>query len=102
MRTETRTQQKTWFWRTNSCRRRCCTRALPGGRGWRIHYLRLPEPLPATPEALAAAINQAMETLIRRFPEQYLWSYNRYKEPGDAPPPPRRPDEPAPAPHEPA
>jgi KDO2-lipid IV(A) lauroyltransferase len=75
---------------------------LPGGRGWRIHYLRLPEPLPATPEALAAAINQAMETLIRRFPEQYLWSYNRYKEPGDAPPPPRRPDEPAPAPHEPA
>lgn len=73
---------------------------LPGGRGWRIHYLRLPEPLPDTPEALAAAINQAMETLIRRFPEQYLWSYNRYKEPGDAPPPPR-PDGPAPAPHEP-
>ncbi|CAM5186211.1 Lipid A biosynthesis lauroyl acyltransferase OS=Castellaniella defragrans (strain DSM / CCUG 39792 / 65Phen) OX=1437824 GN=BN940_02306 PE=4 SV=1 [Castellaniella denitrificans] len=72
---------------------------LPGGRGWRIHYLRLPEPLPADPAALAAAINQAMETLIRRFPEQYLWSYNRYKEPDDAPP---RPDRPAPAPHEPA
>ncbi|WP_368641013.1 lysophospholipid acyltransferase family protein [Castellaniella ginsengisoli] len=67
---------------------------LPGGRGWRIHYLRLPEPLPAAPEALAAAINQAMETLIRRFPEQYLWSYNRYKEPDDAPP---LPDESAPA-----
>lgn len=64
---------------------------LPAGRGWRIHYLRLPEPLPATPEALAAQINQAMETLIRRFPEQYLWSYNRYKRPHDAPP---YPDEP--------
>lgn len=59
---------------------------LAAGRGWRIHYLRLPEPLPDTPEALAAQINQAMETLIRRFPEQYLWSYNRYKRPDDAPP----------------
>jgi KDO2-lipid IV(A) lauroyltransferase len=64
---------------------------LPGGRGWRIHYLRLPKPLPPTPEALAGAINQAMETLIRRFPEQYLWSYNRYKEPDDAPPYPKDP-----------
>uniref|UniRef100_UPI0033400B39 lysophospholipid acyltransferase family protein n=1 Tax=Castellaniella defragrans TaxID=75697 RepID=UPI0033400B39 len=62
---------------------------LPGGRGWRIHYLRLPEPLADTPEAVAASINQAMETLIRRFPEQYLWSYNRYKQPADAPPLPR-------------
>ncbi len=59
---------------------------LPGARGWRMHYLRLPEPLADTPEAVAAAINQAMETLIRRFPEQYLWSYNRYKQPEDAPP----------------
>ncbi|CAM5785670.1 lysophospholipid acyltransferase family protein [Castellaniella caeni] len=70
---------------------------LPHGRGWRIHYLRLPEPLPATPEALALAINQAMETLIRRFPAQYLWSYNRYKRPDDAPPypdaPPVQPDD---------
>ena len=63
---------------------------LPHGGGWRIHYLRLPEPLPPTAESLAAAINQAMETLIRRFPEQYLWSYNRYKWPDDAPP---RPEE---------
>lgn len=61
---------------------------LPHGRGWRMHYLRLPEPLPDTPEALALTINQAMETLIRRFPEQYLWSYNRYKRPNDAPPHP--------------
>jgi len=38
---------------------------------------------------MATLINQAMETLIRRFPEQYLWSYNRYKIPADAPPRPR-------------
>ncbi|HWL28943.1 MAG TPA: lysophospholipid acyltransferase family protein [Burkholderiaceae bacterium] len=61
---------------------------LPAGQGWRIHYLRLPEPLPTEPEALATAINSAMETLIRRFPQQYLWSYNRYKIPKDAPPRP--------------
>ncbi|MDY0310407.1 MAG: hypothetical protein RBR29_11560, partial [Castellaniella sp.] len=60
----------------------------------------LPEPLPADPATLAGAINQAMETLIRRFPEQYLWSYNRYKEPDDAPPPP--PADPAPTPRRPA
>jgi KDO2-lipid IV(A) lauroyltransferase len=63
---------------------------LPAGRGWRIHYLRLSDPLPDTPEAFAACINEAMETLIRRFPEQYLWSYNRYKQPDDAPPYPEQ------------
>lgn len=59
---------------------------LARGKGWRLHYLRLPEPLPSDPEALAGLINETMETLIRRFPEQYLWSYNRYKVPAEAPP----------------
>lgn len=61
---------------------------LPSGKGWRIHYVRLPEPLPAGVEAQTAAINHAMEALIRRFPQQYLWSYNRYKIPKEAPPRP--------------
>lgn len=61
---------------------------LPRGKGWRMHYLRLPEPLPQDPGQLAALINRSMETLIRRFPGQYLWSYNRYKIPADAPPHP--------------
>ena len=61
---------------------------LPRGKGWRIHYIRLPEPLPADPAAQALLINQTMETLIRRFPTQYLWSYKRYKQPAGAPPPP--------------
>ncbi|MDS1140194.1 lysophospholipid acyltransferase family protein [Pusillimonas sp. SM2304] len=61
---------------------------LADGKGWRIHYVRLPEPLPTDPQALATAINHAMEQLIRRFPQQYLWSYNRYKIPKDAPPRP--------------
>jgi len=66
---------------------------LPAGRGWRIHYLRLPEPLPEDPQALATLLNSAMETLIRRFPQQYLWSYNRYKIPSDAPPRPADPQQ---------
>jgi KDO2-lipid IV(A) lauroyltransferase len=61
---------------------------LPRGRGWRVHYVRVPEPLPESPEAQAALFNTAMETLIRRFPQQYLWSYNRYKTPRGAPPAP--------------
>lgn len=59
---------------------------LPKGQGWRMHYLRLPEPLPRDPAELACLINRSMEQLIKRFPEQYLWSYNRYKIPSDAPP----------------
>ncbi|WP_345246230.1 lysophospholipid acyltransferase family protein [Pigmentiphaga soli] len=54
---------------------------LPHGRGWRIHYLRMPGALPDTPQGQAAWINAGMEAMIRRCPEQYLWGYNRYKAP---------------------
>ncbi|RYF59932.1 MAG: lysophospholipid acyltransferase family protein [Comamonadaceae bacterium] len=57
---------------------------LPAGRGWRMHVVRVPEPLPVEPEAQAALFNTAMAALIARFPEQYLWSYNRYKVPATA------------------
>ena len=43
-------------------------------------------------EAQAALLNAAMETLIRRCPEQYLWSYNRYKTPRGGPAGRRDPD----------
>lgn len=61
---------------------------LPRGRGWRLHLMRLPGEMPDEPAAQATLLNGAMETLIRRFPEQYLWSYNRYKAPPGAPPRP--------------
>ncbi|MBC2768864.1 lysophospholipid acyltransferase family protein [Pusillimonas minor] len=61
---------------------------LPKGKGWRLHYSRLPEPLPTDAAGQARLINAAMETLIRKFPTQYLWSYKRYKVPEGAPPPP--------------
>lgn len=58
---------------------------LPKGQGWRIHYLRLTLPQDPTVEHMVYAINEAMENLIQRFPSQYLWSYNRYKIPPEAP-----------------
>ncbi len=60
---------------------------LTWGRGFRLWV----EPLPDFPDdaaAAAARLNAALEALIRRHPEQYLWRYRRYKRPGDAPPPP--------------
>ncbi|AZY47831.1 lysophospholipid acyltransferase family protein [Bordetella avium] len=66
----------------------CAAQRLPMGRGWKLHFTRVPDPLPADAQAQAALLNACMETLIRRFPEQYLWGYNRYKTPRGAPPAP--------------
>ena len=57
---------------------------MPGGRGYRLHA----EELPAA-ELDEAALNRAIESLVRRCPTQYLWSYNRYKVPAGAPSPAR-------------
>jgi KDO2-lipid IV(A) lauroyltransferase len=44
--------------------------------------------LPARPpESPVRALNRSLEHLIRRCPEQYLWSYNRYKVPAGVRPP---------------
>lgn len=54
-------------------------RRLPGGRGYVVRYM---PPLPLlseNPEQGARQINAALEAAIRDCPEQYLWSYNRYK-----------------------
>jgi KDO2-lipid IV(A) lauroyltransferase len=55
-----------------------CGERLAGGCGWRVRFEALEgEP---TPEA----VNRAMETMIRRLPDQYFWGYNRYKVPPGA------------------
>lgn len=61
---------------------------LARGAGYRIHWQPLEGKLSGEPQADAAHINGAMEQLILRCPEQYLWSYNRYKIPAGAEPPP--------------
>jgi len=60
---------------------------LARGAGYQIHWQALDERLDGDPAADAARINRAMERLILRCPEQYLWSYNRYKAPPGVEPP---------------
>lgn len=61
---------------------------LPGGRGYRIHFLPPSEVLAGDTLQRAMQINRLLERLILTCPEQYLWGYNRYKHPAGAEPPP--------------
>lgn len=54
---------------------------LSFGRGYIVHFSEFNEALTDDPKQQAEAINLAMEKLIAQHPEQYLWSYNRYKTP---------------------
>ena len=63
---------------------------LPWGRGYHLHFDRVAD-FPADKLAAAAQLNREVERVIRQVPAQYLWSYQRYKKPGDAPPPPDTP-----------
>ena len=54
---------------------------LSWGRGYHLHAISLDETLPGDKSEAATLLNQKMETIIRQFPAQYLWSYNRYKRP---------------------
>jgi KDO2-lipid IV(A) lauroyltransferase len=60
---------------------------LSWGRGYHLHAFPVNDVLPEDKTAAAIRINQGVEEVIRRFPAQYLWSYNRHKRPGDAPDP---------------
>ncbi len=49
-------------------------------RGYRIHYLEAPEGIDdADPVRAAEALNAGVEALVRRCPEQYLWTYKRFR-----------------------
>ena len=61
---------------------------LPHGAGYAVRFSAFEEALPAEQSAQAesaAAINRAMERLILQCPQQYLWGYNRYKQPRSMP-----------------
>lgn len=62
-------------------------RRLPAGAGYHIVVRRVTGELRG--EAGARTLNAALEQLIAEAPGQYLWGYNRYKEPAGAR---RRPD----------
>ncbi len=52
---------------------------LPSGAGFEAHFETMP-PREAG-ETEARHVNRALEDIIGRYPEQYLWAYNRYKAP---------------------
>lgn len=54
---------------------------LSWGRGYRLHTRALGHDLSADLETAVVQINQAMETMVRVCPQQYLWAYARYKAP---------------------
>jgi KDO2-lipid IV(A) lauroyltransferase len=56
---------------------------LSGGRGFHLHV----DPLGGA-FATEADLNAAVERMVRRRPEQYLWGYDRYKVPRGAAPAP--------------
>ena len=60
---------------------------LPKGAGFHVHFLPPQMEIEGALEQRVAALNLAIEALVRRCPEQYLWGYNRYKAPRGAPPP---------------
>lgn len=57
------------------------------GAGYHIHFIPLSQPLAGDLAARTAQLNQEIESIIRRCPEQYLWGYNRYKRPKGTPDP---------------
>lgn len=59
------------------------TQRLSWGRGFQLHIAPLESTLSPVLEDAVGQINQAMESVIRQNPTQYLWSYARYKAPRD-------------------
>jgi KDO2-lipid IV(A) lauroyltransferase len=61
---------------------------LPGGKGFNLRFSAPTQPIAGTQAERVAAINRALEDLIRSCPQLYLWGYNRYMAPRGAEPPP--------------
>ena len=54
---------------------------LGWGRGYRLHFRELRQPLASDMDVAVCQVNREMERLIRECPSQYLWGYARYKRP---------------------
>lgn len=63
----------------------CFCERLARGSGYRIHLKPLPTLEPE--ESAVRQLNRALENLIRRKPEQYVWSYVRHRIPAGVAPP---------------
>jgi Kdo2-lipid IVA lauroyltransferase/acyltransferase len=61
---------------------------LAHGAGFELSFERMPAQNAG--ESPARHLNRALEDMVRRCPEQYMWSYNRYKTPDGVEPPTAR------------
>jgi KDO2-lipid IV(A) lauroyltransferase len=53
---------------------------LPRGAGYRMQFLQAPDGIAdPDPKTAAAALNHAVESCVRARPEQYQWTYKRFK-----------------------
>jgi KDO2-lipid IV(A) lauroyltransferase len=53
---------------------------LPGEAGFRMHCIPAPEGIDSADEVVAAtALNRGIEQCVRLCPEQYVWSYKRFR-----------------------
>ncbi|WP_274585693.1 lysophospholipid acyltransferase family protein [Neisseria leonii] len=71
----------------NVCPLFFCGERLSGGRGFVLHVAPLAGTLTGDKIRDAQLMNDNIEAWVRRFPAQYLFSYNRYKQPAGAPEP---------------
>ncbi|TJY58256.1 hypothetical protein E4T66_16305 [Sinimarinibacterium sp. CAU 1509] len=56
----------------------CIAERRPRGRGYALHLIPAPADV-GDPETGVAALNRGVEDVIRRWPQQYWWSYKRYR-----------------------
>lgn len=68
---------------------------LSFGRGYHVHFLPPENGFTGDKTIDATLLNQIVEKLIRQQPEQYLWSYNRFKTPKNSSTPVTRDNLPA-------
>jgi len=58
----------------------CFSERLPKGQGYRVHWVMAPEGIDdSDPEIAATALNKGVEICVRICPEQYQWSYKRFR-----------------------
>ena len=62
---------------------------LPKAQGYRIHFLPAEADVASPDEVIATqALNRGVEQCVRLIPEQYLWSYRRFRKPPKGTPSP--------------
>jgi lauroyl/myristoyl acyltransferase len=65
---------------TNAAVVPCISRILPNGKGFEVQLLPAFENFPTDdPIADARYMNSRIEQWVREMPDQYMWSYRRFK-----------------------